>query len=316
MIEYLDKLIQDKEYGKATEYAERLLLDRDYSPVELLAINCALLTARVHLGEHHGAVMIGEVAVKDARELEQWDRFGMACLDLGFAYHRLQRYSEAIATWYDYLHHLPFLDSALKYETSVRANIALAFNALGDSSNAAKELRLAVVTAQRNGDQRMVHAMRHLLINTLLSMGDFTDIPRLLAQTGYYLRHNGNSDNYGDSLHWHMKFRVDYAILTHRLSRALGLALRGLDMVEGQPIYQFTFHMLLAKISRQFGRARDSLGHLTAARVYAMRSHRYDLESQAIEALYEYTKGQPDAVSELDQYYLADSLSSNEEDFG
>jgi tetratricopeptide (TPR) repeat protein len=311
MIEYLEKLVRlDRDYAKGVAYAEQLMRSHDNSPKDLLIINCALLLCRYTLHEYNGAVVAGQMAMKLAEELGEWDYYGIASLDLGACFMILAQYQDAIEILYRYLSKLPYYQHAAVQEPKVWFNLGRTYTALRQPSEASDALSKALQAAVRLEHHRYAHGIRHALIDVYTQAGNLREVPRLIAQSSHYLRHNPDAVDGHNSWQWHLKLRIDYVIATKRLKRAEALALRGLSDSDGEPRHQFVFHMQLACVTRSCGWFSQALGHFLAAQVYAANCQRRDLESEASQAAYELTRDHPGVDVQMNAYYLSRDLDS------
>ncbi|MFZ5816878.1 MAG: hypothetical protein ACOY93_16550, partial [Bacillota bacterium] len=288
VLEYLEKLVEDKEYEKALEYAEQLLLNPENKPWDMMVIYAMLLQARFETAEFYGAQVAGQLAVKMAQDLEAWDYYGTSTLCLGTSYDRLGQKENALSAWYDYLAHVTLYRYDLKpmHHVMVLYNIGLVLAELERFEESLVTLRKAAETAMHYNNQRAAHGIRHALIDAHLKFGRVEEVPRLLAQSAHYLRHNTGVVDYMQSLLWHQVLRVRYAVETHRLKRAAKVAERGLRLAEGWPNVLYQMHLWLARIHEQSGDIRRALQEALHARTVAMSSRRFDLEFAAANYVY------------------------------
>jgi tetratricopeptide (TPR) repeat protein len=291
MIEYLEKLIADKEWQKALAYAEQLLLSTHNSPADVVAINCAIMTCRYFLKDYNGAVVAGQLALRLAADCREWDYYGVACLDLGASFMITGRHEQAADVFYGYLAKLSKYTAASIHEPKVWFNLGRVYSHMGDNPQSLHALRRALDAAVSLGNQRYANGIRQALADAHIQAEQFRNVPRLLAQCGRYLRENPSLPDSSESQFWYLKLRIDYLLATHRLRRASAIALLGIENYEGEPRYQFFFHMQLARIARRMGSMHDALGHSIAGRIYAAHSGRADLEAEAADLIYELTTG-------------------------
>jgi tetratricopeptide (TPR) repeat protein len=314
MIEYLEKLTADKEWQEALTYAEHLLLTGAHSMKDMIAIQCALTASRVELGDYSGAVVAGETAVRLAGDILEWDYFGLACMDLGAAYYYLSDWDQAIYTWLEFLTALRFYDKSAQYEARVRYNLGLIQTARGDFAEGCRSMQQAVLAAERLGTEQLAHGIRLALVGSLLKAEQMQLIPRLLAQSGRYLRRHRDTIGIRESEPWHTKIRIEYTLATNRLSKARRLALRELLGSGARSDQQFAFHMILAQMAVQQGCKHEALGHFLAARSHAVQCHRQDLESEAGTAISQLSADGATLKHVVDRYYLGDLSLLMEED--
>ena len=278
MIEYLRQLIKDEKWETALAYAQQLTAGAEMTPRDLVVIHNATLRARIAMGEHAGAVPVGELAVKLAREVGDWDAYGQACNDLGVSHFMLKEYDEAISCFNEFLKNTDKFTEALQLHTLVWYNLSCAYRAEGNGRAAVHALTRAVEQARRDGDTNWVQGSTLALINARLRAGQTEQVPKLLAQSSYQLRNFAGKQ---ERLLHLRAYRAEFALLTGRLARARAHAVKGLMEARDLPRHLFEFHMLLAQVERQ-GTSKDTaLDHALAARAYAVASQRPDLEAKA-----------------------------------
>lgn len=257
-----------------------------------MVIYISLLKARFEVGEFYGAQVAGQIAAKIARELEAWDYFGTATMWLGASLDRLRQPKNAIATWYEYLAHVPYYSEAAREQALAHYNIGLASARSGHLEEGIRMLQKAADVAVSMKNYRYAHGIRHALIDTFLRHNMLDRVPRLLAQCGTFLRKNPNAEKQPQSLLWHMVLRTRYAVATHRPRRALQVARRGLCLCEnvpGMPDVQdmeYHFRYLSAQSFELIGDRRSAISEGVRARAVATAIRRYDLEYEATDYLY------------------------------
>jgi len=300
VIEYLEQLVEEQQWEKALAYAERLMVSGDRTVRELVVINYSLLTARLLLGEYYGALLAGQLAVKLARDIEDWEYFGKACVNLGVACGRLRMRQEEISSYYEYLAKLPLYRGASRHEAVVWYNLGVALGSAGRSSEAAAALAKALQIANRQGMDRHAHGIRQALVEAYLEMGDMTLIPGILAKCLHYIRNNPDEEDIRQSRHSHFHLRARFAVRTKRFARATSVAQKGLQEVHDNPRYQYDLCIVLAEASSLVGDTREAMRHALTARVCAMRCRRYDLEYEAADLMYKLTQSHPDVFRNLE----------------
>lgn len=309
MMEYLEKLVEDREYDKALAYAEQLLLNREVQPNELMVINCMMARARVMKTEFHGAIISGVLSLRLAKDLEEWDYHGLSCLALSASYIMLRQFAEASDICYEYLAYLPMYSKASsQFEVRIWYNLGIIHNRLGNGHEAIRSLHRAVEAARRLENDRDMHRVRHALIGAHLVTQDYRAVPGLLAKCLKYLRNNAQEPGGYESKLWHFVLRSEFGLATNRLSRADLVANHGLRLASGYPRHQFQFHLILSRIAYVKGQLKQALGHTLSARVYAIRCHRFDLETEASELMYELATKQPGVLGELGPEHMIPAL--------
>lgn len=286
MIEYLEKLIHERDYRKALEVAERMLGEGRREPRELLVINSALFTSRYHLGQYLGAAEVGPTVMGLARDLEEWDVHGAACVDLSATYHDLNRHGDAIQILQEYLENLSRYQNARKFEFHAWYNLGRSLMALGNYHEATEAFDRAVLIGNASGNYRLAHSSRHALIEALLQTPSLDRIPGLLATSASFLRRNARADNSEESWLFHLRLRAEYALLTARYKRARCIIARGLMLAESKPRHLFDFHILLTRLGMQVGDVAEALEHAATAKINADLCRRHDLGSQAAQLGY------------------------------
>jgi tetratricopeptide (TPR) repeat protein len=301
MIEYLEKLVGDKEHAKAVRYAEQLLANRDNTPRDLLVIHAALLTSNYHSARYEQAIPSGHIVIPLASELEEWDYFGLACIDLGSAYYVLNQEKQALDWWLQYFTGVQYYKRAARREAVIWYNIGLAYNKLGEIDEASQAFARGIEAANRFGNTRFAHGIRQGFIDVCLKANRLEQIPRLLAQCGKYLRDHSDIESQLS----YKGLRAKYALLTGRVSRARAVALNGMSSSDGQLEKQSELHLVLAMVAIDLGSTLESLGHASAAQALANKCHLQYLASEATQIIYEAVRNQSDVAARMDEYYLS-----------
>lgn len=309
MIEYLEKLIADREYQKALDYAEQLMLEGDHTLQDLLNIYSAIQKSRVELGEYHAAVVSGHLAVKIARDLGDWDRYGHATFLLGATHGWLRQTDEWILWTYEYLSQLQYYATARDYEANAWYNLGLSHAERGNDVAASQALQKAMAVALRTGKHYLAHCIRHALIKVSLRAQQLDGIPQLLARSGHYLRVNSTAPYFADSRLWHYVLRVEFAIGTKRLQRAAKVASRGLKYASDRPLFRFYLLMCQARLAWLNGDLKDAVGQALAARVCAVQCRRFELEADAADFMYEVLRAYSNGLETVDLAEVAPSVT-------
>lgn len=300
MIEYLEKLVEEKKYAEAIDLSERLIKQGDNTPKELLAISTAQLLARMRADDFEGATSSGLTAVSLARELLAWDDFGFAAGNLGVAHSRLGNSEAAMQWWFEFLAHLPKYRAALRHEAMVWYNLGT-LHVDRDPQHAASFMRKAVDSAKQHGDDRYAHGIRQALIQLHMRTRDWSKVPPLLAQCAHYLRHNPGVPLYNKSRLFHLQLRAEFALNTGRPLRALLVAVQGVSQAEGMELNAYLLHMLIARIllPTQVGAA---VAHALAARQSAVAGHLSGLAREASDFMYQTLDAHPTATADFQSY--------------
>ena len=303
VIDYLEQLVETGEYAKAIELGEQLLKDRENQPVQVLAIHCALLQSRCALGQLEGAVATGKLCLTQAKELHQWDYFGKVSLYLGVAHARLHRHREAVDLYAQYIDHINLYKDALRLQLMAWYNLGLSNLAVGDWRSAALSLTAALDKASTEGNTRTLHGVRQALVQARIAIGEFSSVPKLLAQCAHYLRYAAVPSSRTSRL-YHLELRARFAAATGRASRARLLCLRGLEEAGDDFEHLAFFHMLLARLAWGAGAGCEALGHSTAAQIAAKHALRPDLETESAELTYSLSRTFSYAAEDVDAFYL------------
>lgn len=299
MIEYLEKLVEEKQYEAAIRYAEQMLLGGNCSTKEIVRIYGALTICRLMLGEYYGAVVAGRVCKEAAEEAGDWDTLGLVCRDLGVAYARLGQLQTVIAHYYDFLSHLNQYSRSYEWQALVWFNLGLSYRETGDLNQAVNALTRGLEVAVREGRGRLAHGLRHALAHVLIRLGRLQEVPRLLAQALAYIHRLPRGVDRTQTLLWHHFIRVEFAAQTNRFHRAVQLTQRSLGLASGFPDIQSNLMLVLATVSARQGNNSLAIRHLLSARVFAIQGRRYDLELQASEWMYRLSKEDPASLENL-----------------
>lgn len=303
MIEYLEQLVEEKKYREALALAEQLIKQVE-DPHQVVRIYAARVVSHCRLGEEQAALAGGDFAMGLAKELGDWDSFGMVTLWVGVAYSRLGQLNEAVTKMYDYLGSLHLYTKAAEHEALARFNLGTWLVALNQPLEATKALSEALATALRANNHRYAHGVRQALIDAHLRAGVYERVPRLLSECGHYLRNQPSMHMGTQSWVFHMKMRAEYALATGRTARAQALSVRGLQRIAGEPVYEFHFHILLARVGERDGISERAFGHTLAARSCAVVGKRPDLEVEASELLLRLGQTMPTGIEAVDRYYM------------
>jgi tetratricopeptide (TPR) repeat protein len=289
LIDYLEKLVEEGQYESAIECAERLMLSGENTALDLARIHCGLLISRSQTQQYYAASVSGQLALKLARDLEEWDIFGRCCFGLGINHNKLGDPKLAISVLLEFFHYQSFYTGAAKLAPWVWFNLGVIHSKMDDPSAAIGYLMRAQELSITRGDSYLQHTCRHALVEAYLLKGDLHPIPKLMANSLHFLRHNTNQRYAADSYLWHMLLRANYALKRDRVDRAMSISLRALKQSVNQHRQQFHFHMLIAGLSMKKGLINEAFGHSLSARICAIRGNRFDYESQAMELIYQMT---------------------------
>jgi tetratricopeptide (TPR) repeat protein len=305
-VDYLESLISEGAFAKALAYAEHLLNNQDNDSRGLLIINHSIMYARHHFGDFEGAVASGEFAAKLAKEIGEWDYHGTACLTLGASYDRLRQVDKAMVCWYQFIEHLSYYSSAAK-EAGAWYNLGTGHKNVGENGKATTAFERGLRAATRLGNERFAHGIRQALIETQIASNNTGNVPKLLSQCAFYLRHNKDAHMGRESHLFHLKLRAEYALATKRFGRATAVALRGLGESDGLFKMQAYFHLLLSQIAYASKGNIFALGHIQAARNLSILCKRFDLESICTAQLYTILRNNIGIIKKSNSYYFSQS---------
>jgi len=289
LIDYLEKLVEEGKHEAAIECAERLMLSRENSPLDLARIHTGLLISRYWTQQFYAASVSGQLAMNLSRDCESWDTFGQCCFYVGLNYHRLSDPHRAISTLFEFFCYKGFYTVSAGLEPWVWYNLGVVHTKVNNPSEAIGYLVRAHDSAEDRGDLYLQHASRHALIEAHLLMGELRFIPKLMAQSLYFLRKNAHKSFYSDGYLWHMLLRANYALSRSRFDRAMAISTMALRFSENKHRQKFHLHMLLAGLFMKKGLINEAFGHSLSARICAIRGNRFDYETQAMELIYQMT---------------------------
>jgi tetratricopeptide (TPR) repeat protein len=304
-VDYLERLISQRAFGKALVYAEHLLNNQDNDSRDLLIINHSILHAKYNLGDFEGALAPGEFSVALAKENGEWDYHGSVCLTLGSSYYRLRQVDKAMVWWYQYLEYLSYYSRAAKEEALAWFNLGMGHKSLGDNGKAATAFERGISAANRLKNDRFAHGIRQALIETHIASNNMRDVPKLLSKCAFYLRHNRDTLMSRESHLFHLKLRAEFALATKRFGRATAVALRGLRESEGLFEMQAYFHFLLSQIAYASKENIYALGHVQAARNLSIMCKRSDLESIYTTQLHTILRNNSGIIRNANSYYFS-----------
>jgi tetratricopeptide (TPR) repeat protein len=304
-VDYLERLVSQRAFGKALVYAEHLLNNQDNDSRGLLFINYSIMCARFYLGDFEGAIASGEFTVALAKEIGEWDYHGTACLMIGASYYYLRQVDKAMVWWYQFLEHLSYYSSVARDEVLAWYNLGMGHKSLGDNGKAATAFERGLHAANRLRNDRFAHGIRHALIETHIASNNMRNVPKLLSKCASYLRHNSDALMSRESHLFHLKLRAEFALATKRFGRATAVALRGLRESEGLFEMQAYFHFLLSQIAYAKKGNIYALGHVQAARNFSIMCKRSDLESIYTTQLHTILRNNPGIIRNANSYYFS-----------
>jgi tetratricopeptide (TPR) repeat protein len=311
MIEYLERLVEERQYPEALKYAEQMLLAGDLSMRDLMVINYVLMIGRSETSQYHAALIPGQLTLRLARELEEWDYHGLACMDLSHVFSTIRQYDQACELCYEFLSHLHLYNRTSKFEFSIWDNLGIIQGRLGNAVEAVKSLKRALEVATTIEKLAYTFGTRHALIGAHLSGKDHQQIPGLLAKCLLLMRNKPELTTLTGRL-WHFVLRAEFGLATGRFDRAEKVTRHGMAMAQREQRHMYSFQMLLARIAHARGDLSEALGFALGARVYAIRCQRYDLEFEASELMYKFASNKPEVLNEIRPESVFISLEEHE----
>lgn|GEM_PF-2950756 len=303
VIEYLEQLVAERRWAEAVKLGEQLLNDSGNSPEATLRIQSALVIAKGMMRDYPGSLFLGEAAVSLAQRLGDWDKFGEICLNVGATSWHMGELGKSEHFLLQFVAHQPMIANHSRWEAAIWYNLGKVYTSRGEGEQAARAFDRAVSEAVRHGDLRYAHGVRQALIEAFLKIGDLRRVPRLLAQSGAYLRSNPEAESARTSRLFFLRLRVEYCLSTGRLQRALAVSLRGLAESEGEHRHLHDFHMLLARGFYKMGSCAEALGHCLSARACAVACNRHDLESMAMDCAFEILRLHPETAQAVERLF-------------
>ncbi|MDF2627497.1 MAG: MalT-like region [Symbiobacteriaceae bacterium] len=295
--------MKEHKYTEALQEVERVLKSSD-SPEIMLHAHKAKVICLCRLGERQAAVSTGDISLKLAEDLGDWDSFGTLTIYIGVAYSLLGHLDEAMRRMYVFLSHLHQYQNAAKEEKTVWYNLGVFQTSKGDHAEATRSLDKAFTVALSSGNHRYAHGVRQSLIDVSLRAGFLDRIPMLLAQCGKYFRDHQDMESFQVSWAHYVRLRGEYALSTNRTRRARLVATRGLSKLEGSTSDEYVMHELLSRIADHTGSPVEAVGHSLAARTCAIMSGRSDRETDAGDALLRLSRSYPGVAESVDQHYI------------
>lgn len=307
MLDYLEQLIKEQKWEEVLHVAEQLVQKSDNTVEDMVRISLALIIARAMIRENSGVVTLADHALEMAVDVGDWDAYLTICHFVAFAHLSLNQVDRAKYYWISYIENKDKYVGYHLYEIVTWFNLGVTVAQLGDDAGAVYYYEQARKVTLARGMDRHLLGINHALINAYTRLKQYDKVPRLLAQTLHYLRHNQLDDRFDPAKFFHFKVRAEFALATRRFRRARLVAERCLDMKDISQEHQYLVHMILAKISRETHEFDCMVRHLTSARIAAIRARRYDYELIAAEDLYDFIQSHPSSL-EIGAESLPDTL--------
>ncbi|MGE5676375.1 MAG: tetratricopeptide repeat protein, partial [Mycobacterium leprae] len=308
--EYLLRLMEDGEFQKCISLAEQLLLQGGLTVQELATVNMALCRARLGIDDPFGAIPSGSLAVKLARDVEDWDLLARSLLNLGHAYLATHDFEQALFQFYS------LLESERRYVESQRF-VGAAWKGIGICHQHQGEHEQALVAFRRSRawfqKNKVVHGdftCIHDLVNTYLDWNDVNPKQSLDQVKDLLKEERAIALAHPTETYYKGTYLYDKGALylrQRRYKRAIIAAMQAMETHKEDHELTFHVHMVLHACTRELGMVKDALGYALAARVEALAVRRFDLEYLSIRAFVETIrqKNGPAALKQLDTEYQA-----------
>lgn len=310
MLEYLVKLMEDGDFQRCLRLAEQQLLRGGMTRNQLAKLNMVISRCRLGMNDLYGAIPSGQLAVKLARDLEEWDLLGRALLNLGTALVGTRQYDQALLQFYTYLEHLPHYSASRRLEGAAWKNIGIAHQRKLETDRAIDALNRARQWFAKQEIDHSTFTCTHDLVNTYLQKYEAGPDPSLLTKVEELLRYEKEivrrqaADTYFRSLY--LYDQAAYYMHCGRLGRAMVCAMKAMEVRKGDFGLAFHSNMVLHRCTRSLGDAKQALGYAIAARVQALQGRHFELEFLATQAMAEVIREQGTrVVRELDDEYMA-----------
>lgn len=309
MVGYLTQLMEDGEFDKCLRLAEQMLLRGGMTLAEMAQVNFVICRCRVGLKDSYGAINSGLLAVKLARDAQEWDIVGRALLNVGTAYLATRQYPLALQHLYAFLENLHLYTTAHRFEGAIWRTIGVAHQRNLESAQAIDALEKAIKWFKKHDADHSAFSCTHDLVHTYLYLNEskqklpLDPVPRLLDQEKQFVHKYPEDPSYQGIYQYD---RAAYYLRLKRYGRAMVCAMKALDAAKGDHQLSSQSHMILYECFRDLGDAKQAMGYALAARVEAIQGRHYDLEFLAATAMTELIRRTgTEAIRELDVEYQA-----------
>ncbi|MDB4895810.1 MAG: hypothetical protein JWN15_2072 [Firmicutes bacterium] len=309
MVDYLLKLMEDGEFQTCMQLAEQQLHKGGLTLAELAKVNLAICRCRLGLHDTYGAIPSGLLAVKLARDTNEWDVLGRALLNLGTAFVGIRQYDHALHHFYSYFEHLHKYTTAHRFEGAIWKHIGITHQRKLETDQAIDALHRARKWFEKQAIDVSVFTCTHDIVNTVLQKHQADPETSLapaeeMLKAEFALVRKYPDDTYYRATYLHDK--AAHYLRADRIPRAMVCAMKAMEIRKGDHDLAFHCHMVLHRCCRLVGDAKQALGYALAARVQALQAHHYEFEFLASQAMAEVIREQGSrVVQELDAEYQA-----------
>lgn len=310
MLEVLIRMMEDGEYQKCLRLAEQQLLRGKWSSAEFARLNFVITRCRLGLQDPYGALNAGQLTIKLARDIGDWDTLGRTYLIVGTACTAVRQYDEALQHFYSYFEHLPrYTSTAGRLEGAIWKHIGVVHQRKLESDQAIDALNRARLWFTKRQIDLSAFSTTHDLVNTFLQMHDtnpdvpLTPVRDLLKEQRTFVRKYPMDPYY---LATYLLDLAAYYVHQGRYTRARLCTNKAMSIRKSDAVLSFHCFMLLHRVSKEQGDIRQALDYTLAARSQASRSRHYELELLAGQAMADVIRHQnKEAVRELDAEFQA-----------
>lgn len=309
VLDFLVSLMEDGQFEKCLRLAEQQLLRGGMSRSQLARLNMVICRCRVGLNDPHHAVIAGQLAVKLARDAQDWDTMGRVHHTLGIAYVGTRQYDEALTQFYAYLEFLSRYTTSRRFEGAVWKSIGIAHQRKLENEQAIGALTRAQHWFSKQGSEHGAFGCMHELIHIYLHQNETDPLASLEPAAALLKRQKAIARKYPEDTYFRAIYLSDHAsfyLQQGRISRAIISALKAMEARKGDHLLAYNCHMVLHHCTRIRGDAKESLGYALAARVQAQQIRQHELEYLASRAMAEVIRQQgSQVVRDLDLEYKA-----------
>lgn len=310
MLQYLVQMMEDGEFQKCLKHAEQQLLRGGMTLAQMATLNLVICRCRLGVNDPYGAINSGLLAIKLARDTQEWDTLGRSLLNVGTAYTGTRQFDLALHHFYSFFEHLHLYKESRRFEGAIWRSIGVAHQRKLETDRAIQALNRARHWFAKQGADQSAFSCLHDLIHTYIQMHDTKQpgsslnlVVDLLAAERAIGAKNP-SDNYFRS--YYLYDQAAYYLRCKRIPRAIVCAMKAMEVRRGDRQLNFQANMVLCECNRELGDFKQALGYALAARVEAIQGKHYEMEFIAAQAMVELIRQQgAEVVRELDKEYSA-----------
>lgn len=278
----LHHLFEAGEYWRCLETGRRLLERHHLPPGDRSRVLTLLCRAHLELGQHHGALAAGEVALRLAQALELRDLEGALLVDLATALTALRRHEEALIALERFRQGLPSYTASQCLEGAALRQGAVALIRLCRYQEARESFQRAMHWFQRYGDEESAGECLLGMVDALLAAGDADGARTALREGAEHVATRPEDHRFTGRL---QLARARLHRLTGRDQASVDEAFRALTLADHLSPLQVEAQLHLSQMAEVMGRPVDALSFAFAARVSAVDGRLYGLEFEASERL-------------------------------